>query len=1441
MTNIEKRICAFLMACTLCFSMVMPAMAEEAYAESLEKMLEEPAVPDVVETETELSEQEPVQTEPAQTEPAQTEPAQTEPPQTETADQETETLETEMTEVSEVETELQSEIELQLGTEEMSETELETEENRLKAAADRKMQEWKYEILDKINRTVAIIGYNGTDSVLEIPSEIIVSEERENAENGNTEMVETTYTVVEIGDFAFSENKNLIEVKIPSTVANISYEAFYYCTELASVTLESGIKKIGNDAFCGCSKLRKINFPDGLQKIGRNAFYETGLVSVEFPDSVTEIGESAFRFSRIRTAVLPQSLTKIEKLVFENSKLTTITIPDSVTTIGEFAFAFCSNLTEVRGGRGITDISNWAFSTCTSLSTIDLSGEIEHVGEDAFVSTAWYDNLPEGEAYLGKVLYGYKGDMQENSSLTVKAGTSCIAENAFKNQQNLVSIVLTEELKGIGEEAFFETGLKSLYIPASVKKIGLEAVGYNEMGMVPDFVIYGYAGTAAEVYANEEGIPFEEWNSDISECKIFGISDTYEYTGTEIIPEITVINKGMVVSAENYVVSCQNNIKIGIATVVIEGTGLLHGRITKTFEIVRPSAEQEFLYKIVSEAKKAAIITGYTGKEEKIVIPKTIMAEPKDGNGKTEYTVVGIGKKAFEHNKTITEVTIPNTVTEVQYASFGDCGNLKNVIFEENSQLKTIGESAFQYNISLEGFTCPETLRTIGEAAFGGNTAQTYIYLNDKLETIEPRAFEYSGLRSVEIPNTVKYIKAKTFFRCSELSSVILGKNVEALENSAYYGCTKLKKINLPDRLKSIGIATFSITGLTSIRIPDNVTEIGGDAFACSDLESVVLSKKLESIGSCAFYGTKLSAVDIPDSVTYIGSRAFWDCKNLTDVKIGNGLMCISNDVFCESGVKNLVIGNRVQKIERGAFASNKNLTTVKIPSSVTVIQYRAFYDCSNLLSIELPGAIEHLGRETFHETAWYNHLTDGAAYLGKALYTYKGTMPKNSMFSVKAGTYCIAEEACINQTNLTEISLPEGLKSIDTGAFLHTGLKEVYVPASVSEIGVEALGYRSETGEMGNFQSRREFTDREFGVIEGYSQTSVDPEFTICGYPGTEAEAYAKHNGIRFKALNNDISKCTVEGIAASYTYTGASIMPGITVKNGGQTVSPNDYRVTYKNNMNVGTATVVITGKGTWKGSITKTFRILPISVKNCSISGLSKAFDYTGKSIQPKITVKIGNKTISTANYSVSYQNNKKIGKATVTIKGRGCLSGSTVKSFVIQPKISVSSTKYTKTMGSSSFKLNVKANGGAKLKYSSNNKNVVTVKNNTVSIKGCGKAVITVSASAQGIKSEKRITVIVNPKKMAAPSLKAKRRTLTISWKKAAGSTGYELQYSANKKFTGSSTKTLTLKKATLTKKILSGLAEKTYYVRIRAYGRDGVKGSWSNAAKVRIKG
>ena len=160
-------------------------------------------------------------------------------------------------------------------------------------------------------------------------------------------------------------------------------------------------------------------------------------------------------------------------------------------------------------------------------------------------------------------------------------------------------------------------------------------------------------------------------------------------------------------------------------------------------------------------------------------------------------------------------------------------------------------------------------------------------------------------------------------------------------------------------------------------------------------------------------------------------------------------------------------------------------------------------------------------------------------------------------------------------------------------------------------------------------------------------------------------------YSGSLKKTFTIDQAEVYYAAVAAisAQQYTGSALTPKPTITLGGRTLTTSDYSISYKNNTNVGTATVTITGKGNYKGTKETTFKINAKTLPSNPVLSAT-SYIYDGKAKTPGVTVKDGTKTlVNGTDYTVKYSNNVNVGTATVTVTGKGNYTGSKSTNFKI----------------------------------------------------------------------------------------------------------------------------------------------------------------------------
>ncbi len=528
-------------------------------------------------------------------------------------------------------------------------------------------------------------------------------------------------------------------------------------------------------------------------------------------------------------------------------------------------------------------------------------------------------------------------------------GVREIRVNAYKNNTDIVHVVLPESVKKIGISAFAGcSSLESITIPQSVKSI--EGWAFKECDSLTDITIPGSVTSISPSCfwgcTELSSVTIENGVESIDNQAFYGCTSLTKI----VIPEsVSFIGNGVFTGCTSLEsITMPKNITSTIGNAIFD-------KCKKLKKITLPEG--------------ATAIDGWAfqdcGNLAEINIPET---------------VTSIGTGAFWNCSQIKSINIPKSVTSIAEKAFAGCMGLRDVYYsgteaewkkiaigEENTRLK---EVKVHFAVKSEPAKSPKTAATAPADKRDGKI----VYKDGHEEVLEWGMTEISGcaykdntnIVSVVLPNSVTAIKGRlltggAFHGCSNLESITIPDSVTYIGEASFAYCTNLKVIDIPNSVISIGNWAFAhCKSLVNVTIPDSVTEIGYHAFCeCHSLVSINISKNIPKVSDSAFYAcNSLTNITIPDSVTEIGEHAFCLCRNLESITIPHSVSSIESSAFslCKSLV-NVTIPDSVTKIDYHTFSACHSLTSINIPKSVTNIAARAFDECNNLKDIYYSGS----------------------------------------------------------------------------------------------------------------------------------------------------------------------------------------------------------------------------------------------------------------------------------------------------------------------------------------------------------------------------------------------------------------------------------------------------------------------------------------------------
>ena len=549
----------------------------------------------------------------------------------------------------------------------------------------------------------------------------------------------------------------------------LSVNTFAHSLEYIDVVLNSGDVVEEEQYYVGRSEENHPNYDPNFKDVNKvtfNAFgsepiivKNSGFSGCIAPCTVNEIvfngtgdiilGSRAFAITNITDLNLPSNIKFEDGAcdVFSESKVKNVTIGCSMC---ESMFYGCNYLENVTftADNDINEIPKAAFELTVGLKKIEIPSSVKKIGDSAFELSAVSEiKFNEGLETIGNSAFNTWGSFEK---ITLPSTVKSIGEECFNSYKPYL-IELNDGLERVGKQAFIcNFANQSVKIPASVTEIGEKAFGYSDScKKAENFTIYGYRGTAAETYANENGFTFIPL--DLVEFERF--EDT---TSTSPVYDVTV-HSGAVVEERQYA------------------------------ELYEEWSEDHYwINKLTFDARGVAPITindyGFAGANG---APGYIRTIDFIGSGDVVF-----GSQAFNFTG-IESLTLPANVKfkdnaegiftsclrlktadiycDVVPKMFYDCNSLETVNFKGNTT--SIPYAAFR-NCNIKRLDIPASVKSIGEEAFFGSYQLEAVALRSGLSSIGTKAFYDNNFKFVIIPASVTSIGEKAFGYISDSKTI---------------------------------------------------------------------------------------------------------------------------------------------------------------------------------------------------------------------------------------------------------------------------------------------------------------------------------------------------------------------------------------------------------------------------------------------------------------------------------------------------------------------------------------------------------------------------------------------------------------------------------------------------------------------------------------------
>ena len=794
------------------------------------------------------------------------------------------------------------------------------------------------------------------------------------------------------------------------------------------------------------------------------------------------------------------------------------------------------------------------------------------------------------------------------NKVVVQKGITSIGSFAFAYCRSLSSIKIPEGVTSIGSGAFEDcSSLSSIEIPEGVTSIGSIAFAYcRSLSSIK--IPEGVTSIGSQAFEGCSSLSSIKIPKGVTSIEGSAFEDCSSLSSIEIPKGVTSIGSGAFAYC-----SSLSSIKIP------EGVTSIESRVFENCSSL-----------------------------SSIEIPKG---------------VTSIEPSVFEKCSSLSSIKIPKGVTSIEFYAFEGCSSLSSIEMPEG--VTSIEYSAFENCSSLSSIKIPEGVTRIGFGAFAGCSSLSSIEMPEGVTSIEYGAFEYcSSLSSIKIPKGVTSIEGNAFGDCSSLSSIEMPEGVTSIGNDAFRGCSSLSSIKMPEGVTSIGSGAFeNCSSLSSIKMPEGVTSIGSFAFGdCSSLSSIEIPEGVTSIGSFAFEAcSSLNSIKIPKNVSEIGISVFDECYELVSIYFkGNKPKIIyedSNDYDLFSGLYDTTVyypknnktwegiesesfgGTNIKWVAYDPASLKAAATGEEVQSSESPDEGVEFTDNpEENLSLETDNANEDLSPETDdpEEDPSIEPEEDAEEVPEPSSSPDQEKADTNEKIEDDFG----ADDVEITELDPTISNEQEETKAGDSVTFSRLIPHSRYLFVMVRDEDADDLLEASNLLYIG--------------------QKTADESGTV-SFRYMLKESFGSPVSKIFGKQLKDIKNMTITLAKTKYVYDGTSKKPSVTVKDGTKLLrNGQDYTVTYSKNVDVGTATVTVTGKGDYTGTSAVKFVIVKAN-NTIKASNIIKDTSKKTQTVKIKASVKYKAKlTYSSNSKSVKVDSSGKVtiaknftGKAVISI--------------------------------------------------------------------------------------------------------------------------------------------------------------------------------------------